>query len=89
MQRHLVLRASLLLKEVVQVTGAPLSSNGSNERFASISGGNDGFVSAGRGRVGSAVFLFSFIFFAAAASDSMALILILALIFSRKFAYFA
>ena len=84
-----MLRAGRLLKEVVQVKTAPLSSNGSNERFASVSGGNDGSVLAGRGRVGSAVFCLALFFFAAAASDSMALILILALIFSRKFEYFA
>ena len=62
MQRHLLLKAGLLLKEVVQVTGAPLSSNGSNERFAAVSGGNDGSASAGRGRVGSAVFCLALFF---------------------------
>jgi hypothetical protein len=62
MQRHLVLRAGLLLKEVVQVKTAPFSSNGSNERFASVSGGNDGSVSAGRDRVGSAVFCLALFF---------------------------
>ena len=62
MQRHLVLRAGLLLKEAVQVKTAPLSLNGSNERFAAVSGGNDGSASAGRGRVGSAVFCLALFF---------------------------
>ena len=58
-----MLRAGLLLKEVVQVKIAPLSLNGSNERFAAVSGGNDGSASAGRGRVGSAVFFVWLYFF--------------------------